>query len=73
MNELLDWLNSMPKVPISKDLLVSKINIGINKENKQIIDAFVAGNFEGYKGAKGHSFILVNDYINKTYTENEHK
>ncbi len=41
--ELLAWLNEMPKVPISRDLLVSKILICIEEEKKQIVGSFNAG------------------------------
>ena len=39
------------------------------KERQQLIDAFVAGSFEGYKGAKGLQIITPDEYIKKTYND----
>lgn len=71
LQELLSWAKHPIEEGEVNHSLYSKINELMEKERQQIIDAFVAGNFEGYKGAKGQPFILVNDYINKKYTENE--
>ena len=34
--ELLEWIHKMPKVPISRDLLVSRVLICIEKEKDQL-------------------------------------
>lgn len=34
--ELLEWIHKMPKVPMSRDLLVSKVLICIEKEKEQL-------------------------------------
>ncbi len=67
LQELLYWAKHPIEDGEVNHSLYSKINELMEKERQQIVDAFVAGNFEGYKGAKGESFTLVNDYINKTY------
>ena len=51
MQELLDWLNKQPKVPMSRDLLVSKILISMEKEQQQIISAFDMGKSRAYATA----------------------
>lgn len=67
MQELLYWAKNPIEEGEVNHSLYSKINDLMEKERQQIIDAFVAGNFEGYKGAKGQPFISANDYINKKY------
>ena len=67
LQELLYWAKHPIEDGEVNHSLYSKINELMEKERQQIVDAFVAGNFEGYIGAKGESFTLVNDYINKTY------
>lgn len=61
MQQLLEWVNKMPKVPMSRDLLVSKILIGMEVEKSNIVEAWNSA--EG-----GDSYLTGEDYYNQTFS-----
>jgi hypothetical protein len=58
----------MPKVPMSRDLLISKILIGEEKEKQQIIDAFKNGFENGNNRERSANFFAEN-YYTKTFND----